>query len=96
VTFVPNLLEFDDALSAMDIFCLPSLQQGIGTIMLEAMAMGRPVIATKVEASIAWFATMKTDCSFPPRNSEALAQRILELLDNPAHAREIGHAAVSK
>lgn len=93
VTFVPNLLEFDDALTAMDIFCLPSLQQGIGTIMLQAMAMGRPVIATKVGGVHRVVRDKDTGLLVPPSNSEELAGRIVELLDNPQQARTIGCAA---
>lgn len=93
VTFVPNLLEFDDALTAMDIFCLPSLQQGIGTIMLQAMAMGRPVIASRVGGVHRVIRDNETGLLVPPSNSEALADRILELLGDPEHARTIGHAA---
>ncbi len=93
VTFVPNLLEFDDALSAMDIFCLPSLQQGIGTIMLQAMSMGRPVIATRVGGVHQVVRDHDTGLLVPPSNSEALASSILELLDDPEKARSIGHAA---
>ncbi len=95
VTFVPNLLDFGDALTAMDIFCLPSLQQGIGTIMLEAMAIGRPVIATRVGGIYQVVRDNQTGLLVPPSNSEALADRILELLDNPAQARAIGRAARS-
>lgn len=93
VTFVPNLLEFDDALEAMDIFCLPSLQQGIGTIMLQAMAMGRPVIATRVGGVYRVVRDAETGLLIPPANSDALATRIIDLLDDPAEARRIGRAA---
>lgn len=93
VTFMPNVLEFDDALAAMDIFCLTSLQQGIGSIMLEAMAMGRPVIASRVGGVHRVVRDNENGLLVPPSNSDALAQRILELLDDPVHARAIGHAA---
>jgi len=93
VTFVPNLLEFDDALAAMDIFCLPSLQQGIGTIMLQSMALGRPVIATRVGGVHRVVLDNETGLLVPPSSSEALAGRMLELLDNPVYARQIGDAA---
>jgi glycosyltransferase involved in cell wall biosynthesis len=96
VTFVPNLLEFDEALSAMDIFCLPSLQQGIGTIMLEAMAMGRPVIATRVGGVYQVVRDKETGLLVPPSDSESLAKQILELLDNPIQARAIGQASRSE
>ena len=93
VTFVPNVLEFDDALSAMDIFCLPSLQQGIGSIMLQAMAIGRPVIATRVGGIYRVVRDGETGLLVPPSSSEALSERIIELLDNPVRAREIGRNA---
>ena len=38
VTFAPNLLDFSASLGATDVFCLPSLSQGLGATMLEAMA----------------------------------------------------------
>lgn len=94
VTFVPNLLDFSDALSAMDIFCLPSLQQGIGTIMLEAMAMGRPVIATSVGGVFNVVRDNQTGLLVPPSDSVRLAERIIELLTNPELARRIGAAAM--
>lgn len=93
VTFVPNLLEFGDALEAMDIFCLPSLQQGIGTIMLEAMSMGRPVIATRVGGVFRVIRENATGLLIPPSNSEVLSERIIELLDHPDQARSIGREA---
>ena len=92
VTFVPNLLEFGEALAAMDIFCLPSLQQGIGTIMLEAMAMGRPVIASRVGGVDRVIRNNETGFLVPPSNSVIMADRIMELLDDPSKARDIGRA----
>ncbi len=93
VTFVPNLLDFSEALEAMDVFCLPSLQQGIGTIMLEAMALGRPVIATRVGGVYRVIRDNETGLLVPPSDSSRLAERILELLDDPLRARNIGSAA---
>lgn len=93
VTFVPYARNFGDSLAAMDIFCLPSLQQGLGTIMLEAMALGRPVIATEVGGVSSIIRDGETGLSVPARDSAALAGRILELLDNPTRARAIGTAA---
>jgi glycosyltransferase involved in cell wall biosynthesis len=93
VTFVPYMLCFSEALAATDIFCLPSLQQGLGTIMLEAMAMGRPVIATGVGGVSSVIRHGETGLIVPPQNSGELARRILELLDQPARARAIGARA---
>jgi len=93
VTFVSQVLCFADSLAATDIFCLPSLQQGLGTVMLEAMAMGRPVIATAVGGPAHIIRDGQTGLIVPPQDSTALARRILELLDQPALARAIGSRA---
>ena len=93
VTFIPNLSDFAEALEAMDVFCLPSLQQGIGTIMLEAMALGRPVIGTRVGGVYRVIRDNETGLLVPPSDSLRLAERMLELLDDPERARAIGAAA---
>jgi glycosyltransferase involved in cell wall biosynthesis len=93
VTFVPYVLDFTESLTAMDIFCLPSLQQGLGTIMLEAMALGRPVIASRVGGVYSVVHEQETGLLVPPSNSSRLADRILELLADPPRARAIGEAA---
>lgn len=90
VTFVPYLLNFSESLSAMDIFCLPSLQQGLGTIMLEAMALGIPVIASRVGGVYGVIHDQHNGLLVPPSNSRQLADRILELLCDPLRARHIG------
>ena len=92
VTFVPNLLEFSHSLRAMDVFCLPSLKQGLGTIMLEAMALARPVIATGVGGVYSAVHDNETGLLVPPSNSARLAERIVELLDDPVRARALGEA----
>lgn len=92
VTFVPNLADFAKPLAAMDVFCLPSLQQGLGTIMLEAMALGKPVIASGVGGVFTIIRDNETGLVVPPSNSSRLAERMLELLDDPVLARAIGEA----
>jgi len=92
VTFVPNVAEFAEALSAMDVFCLPSLRQGLGTVMLQAMAMGKPVIATSAGGVHRVLCDNQNGLLVAPSNSRMLAERILELLDEPERARMIGEA----
>ena len=92
VTFIPNLSDFSDSLSAMDIFCLTSLSQGLGTIMLEAMALGKPVIATRVGGVDTIVHDNQTGLTVPPADSSRLAERMLELLGDPVRARALGEA----
>jgi glycosyltransferase involved in cell wall biosynthesis len=93
VTFVPYLLNFTESMAATDVFVLPSLQQGLGTVLLEAMSLGRPVIASDVGGIHCILRDGENGLSVPPSNSAALAHRILELLDDPARARRLGNTA---
>jgi glycosyltransferase involved in cell wall biosynthesis len=90
VTFVSNLHDFSRSISAIDIFCLPSLQQGLGATMLEAMALGRPVIATNVGGIESIITDGQNGLLVPPSDSKLLAARIAELVDDPVKARRIG------
>lgn len=76
-------------LSAIDIFCLPSLQQGLGVMMLEAMALGRPVIASGVGGVVSVIEDNVSGLIVPPSDSRNLADRIMELLQNRERARTI-------
>jgi glycosyltransferase involved in cell wall biosynthesis len=90
VTFVPYVQRYSEVLGAVDVFCLPSLQQGLGTIMLEAMALGKPVIATNVGGVAAAVRDGQTGLVIPSQNETELAEKIVWLVQNPDRAREIG------
>lgn len=92
VTFVPYLSEYTDALQAMDIFCLPSLQQGLGTVMFEAMALGKPVVATNVGGVAHALEDEKTGLIVPAEDAHALADKIIQLLEEPEKAQQLGEA----
>ncbi len=90
ITFVPNVFDFSASLSAMDIFVMPSIRQGLGTTMLEAMARGKPVIATRAGGVDAVIDDHRTGLMIPPADSKALAEAVLKLLNDPEMARRIG------
>jgi len=90
VSFLSGLHDFGPSLDAIDIFCLTSLQQGLGTVMLDAMSRQIPVIASQVGGVADILEDNKSGLLVPPANSEKLAERILELLRNPVRARMIG------
>lgn len=93
LTFITNLPDFRSAIRAMDIFCLPSLMQGLGTVMLEAMSLGRPVIATGVGGITSIVRNDETGLVVQPSDADAIAERIIELIQDPIRARAIGSAA---
>lgn len=93
VSILPNLRDFDAALRAMDVFVLPALKQGLGSIMLDAMARGLPVIATESGGVFSVVLDGTTGLLVPPSDDQTLAARIRFLLEHPTRARELGISA---
>jgi glycosyltransferase involved in cell wall biosynthesis len=92
LTFVDGGVSMAGYLSAIDIFCLPSLQQGLGVMMLEAMALGRPVIASGVGGVLSVIEDNVSGLIVPPSDSRALGDRIIELLGDRERAKSIAAA----
>ena len=92
VTFVCGMADLSVAIEAMDIFVLPSLRQGLGTIMLEAMARCRPVIATQAGGVYRIVREGETGLMVPPSDNAALARTVVDLLQNPDRARQLGYS----
>ena len=84
--------EIAQALSALDLFVLPSLMEGFPLAILEAMAAGKPVVATDVGGTVETMEPGRTGLLVPPANSQALAEAILSLLNDPARAVRMGQA----
>ena len=82
-----------DCLGAMDVFVLPSLNEGMGRALVEAMAAGRPVIASRVGGVPAIVEHRKTGLLVPPADVDALANAIQQVLKDPTWRRELGEAA---
>jgi len=68
-------------MNASDIFILPSLQEGFPTVIPEAMACGKPVVATKVGGVPEAIYSDELGILVPPKDSESLSWAILEVLD---------------
>lgn len=83
-TDVPTILK------AIDIYCLPSLWEGLPIGALEAMAMGKPVVATAISGTVELVKHGTNGFLFPVRNEIKLAQSILELSSNHALRIEMG------
>lgn len=71
------------ALSRANIFLAPSLHEGFGLVILEAMALGKPAIASNCEGFRCILEHMKTGILVKPANSEEVANAIRLLLSNP-------------
>jgi glycosyltransferase involved in cell wall biosynthesis len=83
-------------LAASDVFVLPSHgREGIPRVLMEAAAMGRPLVATDVRGCRDVVRHGQTGLLVPPHNGPALAVAIERLLDDPALAETLGARAAS-
>ncbi|MFL5737179.1 MAG: glycosyltransferase [Actinomycetota bacterium] len=70
-------------LRAFDLFCLPSLHEGLPLSVLEALAVGVPVVATSV-GGVPEALASGGGVLVPPSDAQALADVLLELIADPA------------
>jgi len=84
----------EDVLRRSDIFVLPSLSEASSNVLLEAMATGLPVVATRIGGTPALVGDAAV--LVPPGDPAALASALLELARNPALATRLGAAARSR
>jgi len=85
--------DIPDILRGIDCFALPSLGEGISNTILEAMATGLPVVATRVGGSSELIEDGLTGRLVPSANSDVMAQGLMAYLSDPVSARRHGRAA---
>lgn len=88
--FQKNVFEF---LNSFDVFVLPSLMEGFGIALLEAMAMSKPIVACKVGGVPEVISDGITGMLVPPKNSQALANALIKIMDDDEARQRLGDAA---
>ena len=83
---IPSLLR------SMDIFVYPSLLEGLGTSLLDAMAAEVPVVATTTGGIPEVVSNGVNGILVPPRNPQALAKAVVTILQNNELAKKLGQA----
>jgi len=79
--------------AAADVYAWPAVREAYGLAMLEAQASGLPVVAGQEGGVAEVVRDTKTGLLTPPRDPEAFALAIADLLDHPAKRRSMGRAA---
>ena len=83
------------AIKGFDVGVVPSREEGFGLSALEMMAVGLPIIATRVDALNEVVIEGKTGLLFNEHDYIDLAEKIVQLFKNPILFKEIGTAAVT-
>ena len=83
-TDVPRLM------AACDVFVLASEWEGFGLVFVEAMAAGKPVVATDVSGIPEVVVHGETGLLVPPGDPPALAAALMQLIEDPAERRRLG------
>jgi len=78
------------------VFALPTLADAFPNVIREAMAAGLPCVASNIGAVPEMVEDGVTGYLVPTRNSEELANRLLELIENPDLARKMGLAGYER
>ncbi len=81
---------------ALDLFLLPSHREGLSTVLLEAMAVGVPVLGAMAVGIVDVIDHGRTGYLAPPRDGTAFARLALEMLLNPELCRAFADAGAEK
>jgi glycosyltransferase involved in cell wall biosynthesis len=79
--------------SAFDLSVFPSLWEGTPLTVFEALAMGKPIVATDADGLLDVLTDGRDAIIVPKRDARALADGIIRTIDEPATRARIGEAA---
>ncbi|MGI6296043.1 MAG: glycosyltransferase family 4 protein [Armatimonadota bacterium] len=95
-TFLGQFSDMPKLLANSDIFVMPSLGEGLGVAVLEAMAAGKPIVASAVGGLKESVVDGQTGFLIPPANSQALADALARLLSNSSLIDQFGSAGQAR
>jgi glycosyltransferase involved in cell wall biosynthesis len=92
VRFLGHREDVPDLMAAADAFALPSLWEGLGCVLIEALALELPIVASDLEPVREVVTRDLTALLVSPGSSEALAGALLQLAKDPARAEHLARA----
>jgi glycosyltransferase involved in cell wall biosynthesis len=94
VEFLGHRSDVPDILAAGDVFVFPSLYEGLGGALIEAMALGLPIVASDIPAIQEVVEKDRNALLVPPTATEELGHSIARLLDELPLARSFAKRSV--
>lgn len=96
IKFIGFRKDIPDLMSAADVFVLPSVAEAFGVVFAEAIYLGTPIVATKI-GGIPEIVTDGVDgILIPPADSEALANTLADLLNQPEKLKSLANKGREK
>lgn len=96
VTFLGRLDDVRPALARASVYVLPSYREGTPRSVLEAMAMGRPIITTDAPGCRQTIEDGVSGYLVPPRDTGALAAAMTRFVEHPERRTAMGMAALAR
>lgn len=93
VTFTGPRRDVARLLAACDVSVISSVKEGMSNTIMESMAAGKPMVATRVGGNAELIAEGETGFLVPPRDPAALAGAVERILEDPTLAKAMGHQA---
>ena len=93
VIFIEFQRDVKRILSTIDVLVVPSLLEGFPMIILEAMAMSKPIIATQIDGITEQLVDGKSGILVPPEDADALKTAIQRLMENDRLRNRLGKNA---
>ena len=93
VQFIGHADDVPALLASSDLFVLPSRSEAFPNSVLEAMATGLPIVATRVGGIVELVENQRTGVLVPPDDARALGHAMLDLIQWRSHAVRLGRAA---
>ncbi|MCK4469022.1 MAG: glycosyltransferase, partial [Desulfobacterales bacterium] len=85
-----------EVMSIFDIFVLPSLNEGMGRVLVEAMALGKPIVASNVGGITDLVVDGKNGFLVPTGDVETMVARINDLLESMGKRKKMGENGKSR
>jgi len=93
VIFVTNTIDTREVLSAIDFFVMPSLNEGLGMALMEAMSMGLTVIGSSVGGIKTLIKDKENGLLVNPKDPRGISQAIISLISDSKKALDLGRNA---
>jgi len=93
VHFLGFRADAQELMAGLDVYVQPSVEEGFGLAVIEAMAMRRPVVATAVGGMMQTVEPDRTGLRVPAADPTSLADALLAVLDDPPRAADLGRQA---